>query len=286
MKKIFLQILVGLFLTVSIAAQSETQNAFDEWGEKTNSEDMNVRLTDLTVELGNRPGSKIAVKIYGGTDKYFTSPYLRGAAIISYLKSRRFSSELYSIEYCNVNKEVLRTEFFIFSQSEQLPKCKENLETPAKSVLFENVYFTYSKFKFMPMEDTYFESVGAANGEYSGAALDVLKRLLNNSLGSKIYIISYLNTNFSWNEKRQIFVENPRRLDKILLGRRMRQAAKTEFIKKEIAASQIVTVDGGYANDIARRLEFWFVPERRRNSEAEARLHSKEKTKIIIIHSN
>ncbi|HVE56771.1 MAG TPA: hypothetical protein VNB22_08080 [Pyrinomonadaceae bacterium] len=260
MKKIFLQILAVLFLAGSIAAQSETQKAFDEWGEKTNSEDMSVRLSNLTLELGNRPGSKIAIKVYGGTDKYFTSPYWRGAAIISYFKGGRFSPESYSIEYCNVNREALRTEFFILPQSERLPKCAENLETPAKTVLFENIYFTYSKFKFMPLEDTLFNPVGAANGEYSEAALGALKRLLKKSPESKIYIISYLKTNFSWNGKRQIYVENPPVIDKKSLGHRMRRAAQTEFIKKGVAASQIITVDGGYVNDF-RTLELWFVPK-------------------------
>ena len=40
----------------------------------------------------------------------------------------------------------------------------------------------------------------------------------------------------------------------------MRRAAQTEFIKKGVAASQIITVDGGYVNDF-RTLELWFVPK-------------------------
>ncbi len=215
MKKIILQILVVLFSAILISAQPEEQKPvlIDEWG-KINLEEIMVRLDGLSVELGNNPNTKALIKIFGGNANYFSSPYLRGSLITAYLKNnRRLPPEKYSIEYCNVNKEELRTQLFTLPRSVQFPKCNENLETLTNTVLFESIYFYFPKFKFTPLENSVLEN-GPSEGEYSEISQNILKRLSNNSPASKVYIIAYLQTNFEENKGGEIIAEKQKHLDK------------------------------------------------------------------------
>ena len=263
MKKVVLQILVVFLLAVSISAQVEENQPglIDEWG-KVNLEEIMAQLNSLTIELEKKTNTKLFIKIYGGDANYFSSPYLRGSLITSFLRNNmKLAPEKYSIEYCNVNKGELWTKFFILPQNEQPSKCEENLELPATTVLFERVYFLFPDFKLKSLENSSVYIDSSAGGEYSEISQGILKRLLNSSPESKVYIIAYLQTNFEIDENGKTITKKTSGLDKKWFAKSMTQAARTELIKNGFLPSQIVTIDGGYINGNERRLEFWFVPK-------------------------
>ncbi len=177
MRKLILQILIVLVLATSVFSQIEKKSPIlvDEFGGLP-LDDLMARLDFAISELQKQGGNKIQIKIYGGNADYFATPYLRGSIIESYFKSRRgLSPEQFSIEYCNINKEELRTRLYIVSPDENTSKCEENLETPTKTVLFERSYFYFSKFEYVPIEDSTIE-IGPSAGEYSRTAHKVLKK--------------------------------------------------------------------------------------------------------------
>ena len=92
-------------------------------------------------------------------------------------------------------------------------------------------------------------------------AHNVLKRLLNNAPESKLYVIAYLQTNFEEDEAGKIIIGKPSRVDKKSYANKMFRAARKELLENGFSPSQIVTINGGYVNGNARRLEFWFVPQ-------------------------
>lgn len=115
-------------------------------------------------------------------------------------------------------------------------------------------------FNLTPGDNASINVDGSWEGEYSQFALNVLKKLLDDSPGSRVYTIAYTKTNFKTDENGNVIVRNPRRLDKKSYAQNMLRAARQELIKNGFSAARIVAINGGYVNDLARRLEFWFVP--------------------------
>jgi hypothetical protein len=255
-------VLVVLFLAFSISAQPEdtTPKLVDEFGNLPLGETM-ARIDALMVVVGNTPNSKALVKIYGGQEESFARPFYHGSVIKGYWSnSRGYSAEKLTIEFCNISKEPIRTKFFLVGEDDEIEACAENLVVPKETVLIESVGFYSREFKLMPQERTVVE-YGLSEGEYSGFAQNVLKRFLNDSPQSKVYIIAYLKTNFETDDNGKIIAKKTGRLDKKSFAGKMLQAARKELLKNGFSPAQIVTTDGGYINDNERRLEFWFVPE-------------------------
>jgi hypothetical protein len=264
MKRIISQILVILALAFSISAQENQPKLMDEFGKMPNDELM-ARIDGFANEVNKIPNSKALVRISGGNKEYFGSPYIRGSLIKSGWKNnRKYPAEKLLIQFCNLNEETVNTRFFIVRENDKVETCNENLTAPKQTVLFENAYF-YTDFEspeiaFNSIEDTYLD-IDSSPAQYSGFALNVLKSFLKDSPESKLYIIAYLQTNFEEDENGKTIVGKSSRLDKKSFAQKMFRAARKELIKKGFAASQIVTIDGGYVNGNERRLEFWFVPK-------------------------
>lgn len=265
MRKIILQILVALFLTVSISAQKNQPVLIDEFGKMSNH-DLMFRIDNFAVEVNKIPNSKALVRISGGNKDYFGSPYIRGSLIKSgWENNRKYPAEKLLIQFCNVNEGTVYTHFFIVRDDDKVETCNENLIAPKQTVLFERVsyiddiYFESPEDAFDSIEDTYLD-YETSPPQYSEFALNILKRLLKDSPESKVYIIAYLLTNFEQDEYGKIIVKSSR-LDKKSYTQKMFRAARKELLKNGFSASQIVTIDGGYVNGNQRRLEFWFVPK-------------------------
>lgn len=265
MKKLISQILFILLLAVSIKAQTEEQKPvlLDEFG-RLNLESTAARLDFFLSKLLETPSANGVIRIYGESENCFLCRYHFGSVINAYLKNtRKFSTEKYSIEYCDEKTDDLRVTLYLLPPGASLPKCGEAVEMPKNSASFGKVHFFYNSNKLSPLEDTYIDVVGPANGEYSVDVLKKVKNLLDKSPESKVYIIVYLGTNFEhgYYDKKKGFVEQEiRKLDKKSLAQKLIQNAKTEFIKNGIKSSQIETIEGGYVDD-RRKLEFWFVPK-------------------------
>ena len=263
MKKIILQILVVLLLAISIPAQTEEKKPIliDEFG-KTSDEDTFARLDRLINELSQRPDAKAVIRIYGENENCFLCNYRRGSWITGILKNvRKVPSEKYAIEYCNeVTEAKTLTQLYLLPPMANLPKCEETVEIPKQSALFDKIHFYYKDNKLSPLE-ALIEVVGPAHGEYSQSALAVVKKILESSPESKIYILAYLGTNLEYDFDSENDGEPKKRtLDKKSLAKKMLLIAKNELIKNGISSAQIITDYGGYVDD-KRRLEFWFVPK-------------------------
>jgi len=257
--------LLTLLLVISISAQTAEQKPvlLDEFG-RLGLEEIMARLDSFTTGLSTTPDTKGLIRIYGGDENCFACHYRRGSLMSAYLNNtRKFSPERYSIEYCTDSKEELRTQLYLLPTLTTLPKCEENLEIPKRSVLFDSAYFFYKENnKPLPLEDSVIE-IGPQNGEYSIDGLKMVKRLLDKSPESRIYVISYLGINIqaSYEDKNGETVERTKRkLDKKSFAKKMLQNAKNALIKNGIDSSQIETIEGGYVNS-ERKLEFWFVPK-------------------------
>jgi len=272
MRKIILQILVTLFLTISISAQENQPKLIDEFGKMSNH-DLMGRIDNFAYEVNKIPNSKALVRISGGNKDDFGSPYIRGSLIKSGWKNNRnYSAEKLLIQFCNVNEGTVYTRFFIVRENDKVETCNENLIAPKQTILFERVSYTnyfetpdINNFKtseaaFDSIEDTYLD-YESSPPQYSEFALNILKRLLKDSPESKVYIIAYLNANFESIENGEFVTKKVPALDRKSYAKRMIRAAKKELIKNGFSASQIVKIDGGYMKGDARRLEFWFVPK-------------------------
>lgn len=261
MLNIILQVAVILFFITSAYAQTEEQRPIliDEFG-RVNAEESFARTDSLNIKLSENKNSKAVIRIIGGED-CFLCHYSRGSYITAILKSRKYSFDKYSIEYCSENKE-LRIQFYLMPPNSTLPACRQTLKVPRQTVLFQRVSF-FSNYRITPLENTYVESTSPADGEYSLKALKAAKDILDKSLESKIYILVYLGTN-----KKEIYENNSdnsvektiRRLDKRTIAGKMIISAINELVKNGIKTSQIKTVNGGYL-DGTRELQFWFVPK-------------------------
>lgn len=260
MKKIILEVLIVFILSAYTFAQSAEQKItmLDEFG-KVSLEDLAARLDYLRNELEKNPTNKAVIKIYGGQEDFFAFPYIRGAVVKAYLKNnRKLSVENFSIQFCNVNQESIRTQFFLVEKNEQIALCNESLTVPEKTVLFENLYFyfdsTFSSKK--PFEETFIDVVGSSEQEYSQTSQNALLNLLRKSPESKIYLIGYLGTNFYTRGNG----EEVRKLDKPKTLNKIFKQIETEFIQSGIDASRIIKINGGY-QDSAKNVEIWFAPK-------------------------
>lgn len=259
MKKLISHIFVALLLALSISAQEDQLRLFDEFGEMPLGETM-ARLQNLAIEIGNTPKSKALIRIYGGQKDSFGFPYLRGSVMKAvWGNTLKHPSEKLLIQFCNINKEPIRTKFFIVRENNKVEICEENLTVPMETVLFENIYFYSSKFNLIPLESKVVE-YGFADGEYSAYAQKVLQKLLNDSSESKIYIITYLKTEIVTDGNGKILAEN-KGFDKQSVSKRMIKVLRAELIKNGFSPSQIVMIEGGYVNGSERQSEFWFVPK-------------------------
>lgn len=262
MKNSISQILVVLFLVISISAQTEENKPklVDEFG-ILSLDDLMARIDNLAVQVGNTPKSKALIRVYGGQGNY---SYVRGSVIKAiWINSHKYPPEKLLLQFCNVDKEPIRTEFFIVRENDKAEVCDENLTVPKETVLLENVYYDYynnPKFKFEPFDNEPVYIEDSANG-YSQFSQDAIKRLLNNSPDNKVYIIAYIKTNFEMDESGKVIARRLKNLDKKHLAGIMIRNARKALIKNGFLSSQIVAVDGGYVNDYSQRLEFWFVPK-------------------------
>jgi hypothetical protein len=256
MKRIFLTILIILFLPAAFFAQRTEQKyiSFVETG-RMSSEEIALYLDGLTNELGKNPNSKAHINIYGGSETFFSYPYIHGAVIKAYLKNNlKVPVEKFSIQFCNVNREAIRTQFFVLEANDKIEPCQENLTVPEKTVLFETLRF-YDKAEFSskkPFEETFIDVVGPSEQEYSQTSQAVLLKLLNQSPDSKIYLIGYMGTNRF--ESARVKLDTPKALNKLF-----RQIVG-EFVGNGIDASGIVKINGGYRDD-QKSVEMWFVPK-------------------------
>lgn len=255
--------IVVLFLSsFSFGQKNDSLKLVDEFG-GTPLDELMARLDGAVTEfysaLPENPNGKLRVRIYGGIADSFVSAHYNGSNIEGYLKNNRHvKPEDFSIEYCNVNKEALRTQIYVASQGESLPECENNLEVPTKKTRFSTIRFYDPEFKFVATEDSVPE-FGFSQGEYSRAAFNVLKSFAENSPENKIYVISYLRAYFEEDENGKI---TKKKIDKKPLAAKMLRAAKDELIKNGFNNSQIKLVEGGYSKGIeVRRVEIYFVPK-------------------------
>ncbi len=263
MRKIILQILAFLLLTISISAQDNQPKLVDEFGEMPLDE-MRARVNNLALEVNQLPNSKALIKIYGGQQYSFASAYIRGSLMKSIWGNFvKLPTEKLLIQFCSINKEPIRTKFFVVRKNDKVEPCDENLIAPKETVLFETSYFdlndfSASKIDFNSIEHNY-PAVEGTEGDYSEFAQNILKKFLKDSPESKIYIIGYLNSNFEIDENGKFISRNRNNLDKKSHLNKMFQAAHRELLKNGFSTSQIKMIDGGYINKSQRRLEFWFV---------------------------
>lgn len=265
MRKIILQILVALFLAVSVSTQENQPRLLGEFGEMPIGA-MKAYVDGVAYELNELPNHKVLVRIYGGRKYSFASAYVRGSQIKSFWANFvKRPAEKLLIQFCNINEEPIRTEFFAIRENDKVESCDENLIVPKKTVLFYTAYFDTTYFEvpeitFDPIEK-YYPAVEGSSGEYSEFAQNILKSFLKNSPGNKIYIIAYLNANFESVENGEFVTKKVPTLDRKSYANKMFRAARKELIKNGFLPSQIVTINGGYINGNGRRLEFWFVPK-------------------------
>ena len=265
MNKFILQILFGLILSISLSAQTnDLQPILIDDFEGFNSENMAAHLDNFVSEISNAPNNKGIVRIYGGNEECFLCRYGKASWIDAYLKNtRKFSSENYSIEYCDTDEKDVRIQLYLLPTAAALPKCDETVTIPKKTVLFDKTYFYFGGKKIMPLEDTRIDVVSPYDGEYSRNILNKVKELLDKSPDSNIYIVVYLGTNLAdgyYDEKKDYIEKKIRKLDKKSLAQTLLKNAKNEFIKNGIKAERIKTIEGGYVDD-KRKLEFYFVPK-------------------------
>jgi hypothetical protein len=262
MKKVISLILAVLLLTVSAPSQGNQPKLIDQIG-KTSLEDLMVRVVILGGETGKSPNSRALIRIFGGKEKSFAFPYVYGSLIKGYWQNTvKFPPEKLIIQFCNINNEPFWMRFYLLQENDNLEACEENLSVPNKTTLFETSTFYDSNIKFDSIEKSYIEI--DSSGEYSAYAQSVLKKLLDNSSESKIYLVGYLGTNFfesaKPNSKGEYKKRENRNLDKSQKLTRSFRQVETELIKNGINKSRIVKINGGYRDSVLK-IEFWFVPK-------------------------
>lgn len=262
MKTAILQIIALLLFTFSISAQNANAQPelVDEFG-NVSLEDRFARMDNLAFQINQTPNSKALVRVYGGDQRSFASPYVYGSVMRSMWNTRRYSPEKLTIQFCNINNEPFSTRFFKVLENEKVENCDENLSVPKETVLFENVGFYWDKFKLESEESTSFDVVGPSDGEYSQFARDVLKKFLKDSPESEVYVIAYRKTNFETDDSGKVLSKSLKNLDPKSYTDKMLRNARSSLIKSGIPAKQIVVIDGGFRNSTERELEFWFVPQ-------------------------
>jgi hypothetical protein len=245
MKKIVPQIFIVFILAISIFAQNEPDKIIlvDEFN-KISLEDLAARLDNLRNELESKPTKKAVIKQYGGQGDFFAFPYVRGAIIKAYLRNnRKVSAENFSVQFCNVNNEPLKTQLLLIEKNKQIDSCDENLTVPKETVLFESLYF-YGNDSFLsekPFEETSFDVVGMSDRNYSQTSQNALQNLMNKSPESKIYLVGY----FSKKDK----------------NKKSRWNVEKEMVKNGLNKSRIIKIDSGYKKDVTKVVEIWFVPK-------------------------
>jgi hypothetical protein len=206
----------------------------------------------------------VVIRISTKNENCFLCGYWRGSWMYAWLKNtRKVAPEKFSVEHCTENMAELFTRFYLLPPSATLPECNKSIEIPRKSTLFETIGFFYKDNNLTALEDSYVETVGPTDGEYSLNSLLAVKNILDKSPESKIYIIVYLGTNREeiYEDKNGETVEKTKRkLDKKSVAKKMLLNAKNMLIKNGIKPSQIEIIEGGYLDD-KRELQFWFVPK-------------------------
>jgi hypothetical protein len=258
MKNIFLQFLVLFLFSTALYAQNNEQKGrlIDSFGSIT-TDDLLGRIGIYWELLKDNPKAKVLVKISGGA---ITGAYVRGALIKTYLKNNdKLSAEKFTVQFCNINKAPIETRLYILDENEKIETCEENLTVPDKTVLFESLYFYYKDSVFSskePFENFPIEGEGPDTHEYFQTVQDVLKRLLNQTPDSKIYLIGYLGTNRGWTNtlKKERDIDKPNALNKFF------RQVENEYLQSGIDASRIVKINGGY-KDSVKSIEIWFVPK-------------------------
>lgn len=256
--------MIAISLTLSISAQENQLKLIDSFN-RTNLEELRSRFNSVGLEMVKTPNSKILVRIYGGESESFARPYIYGSLIKSIWKNfLKLPLEKLDIQFCNINNEPFLINSYLVEADANIETCEENLKMPQKAVLFESAYFdgndfSASKIDFNSVENEY-PATEYTIGAYSEFAQNILKKFLEDSIESKVYIIGYLDTNFETDGNGKVIAKNQHNLNKKSRLKKMFQAAHKQLIKNGFSNSQIKMMDGGYVN-ISRRLEFWFVPK-------------------------
>lgn len=260
MKYIITQILIVMFFTASLNAQVESEEKpLFEFG-ISNLEETFAMMDGLDNELMKSDDNRVVIRLYGGSESCFLCNYRKGSLLTSMLKTRKRQIDKYSIQYCNSNEE-LRTAVYVMPARDTFPFCKEKLNIPTKTLKFQSVNFEFENNNISPLENSIFDPVGAADGEYSQKALLVIKHFLEEYPKGKIYVIAYLGANTEYYDDNETELKTfKRNLDKKSIAKEILSNAKTEMIRNGINPKQIETIEGGYL-DLKKKLEFWFVPE-------------------------
>jgi hypothetical protein len=260
MKKLISLVSVVLLLAVSIAAQVEDNKPkfVDEFG-KMPLDEMKMRIDSLARDMKSTPNSKALIRIYGGQDVYFGRPYVLASVMKAIWENNlEYPPEELQIQFCSINNDPIFTRFFIVRENDKPDVCDENVTVPKQAVLIDTVEFYTVKFKLVAIDNLAIDFGYSDSGEYSLFSQDVLKKLLNDFPESHLYLIAYLKANSL--DDGNVIKKKKGRPDSKLLAKRMFQSAKSYLIKNGVAASQIVTINGGYKSGFLRSLEFWFVP--------------------------
>lgn len=245
-----------LLLSISIATfgQTQTLQLQDEFGE-VSLEVLMARLDGLASNVYSRPkDEKIMIRISGGNSKSFAGSYLRGGIIYSYLlRNRGLSPKTFDIDYCNINKESLLTQIYIYPEKQPFYKCTDKPEVPKKSILFAEALPYLDGFGLDAFEEMDIE-IGETNGQYSKESLKILKRFLGESPESKVYVITILGKVYEDYRKPKIKVY------KKTVFKKMKNSAKEVLLKNGIKISQIQFVKAEKPDEY-QKFEFWFVPK-------------------------
>lgn len=258
---------ISLILCFALASFAQTAAEkpvlIDEFG-ATSTEDWMARtdaaiVSSLMNSNSENSKARLRIKISGGTDNLYSAAYNYASSLTGYIKRNRgISPEKFSFDFCNLNKENLKTQFFSYSADYDFPKCEEKLDLPKKTVLFEEVYSYFSELSLIPTEES-FADIGPSEGDYSKFALDALSNFLEKHPSSKVIVIGYLNANEKWNSK-GVLVVNRKRFDKSSELSKIFAKTKNLLIQNGINARQIQFINGGYMNN-SKNLEFWLMPE-------------------------
>lgn len=259
MKKVILQILTVLVLSISISAQNEKPILHDEFGPLALG-DLSSRLDGFRNELRSKDNSLALIRIYGGTNESLSFPYMRKAFYEAYFTNFDFNDRnKLTVQICDGDEPRIRNQFFIISTDTKLDDCGTGLEVPQKTRLIktEDVYEDKSK-KLLDTADDYLGTKGVDKA-VAEADKNFLIELLKKSPDSSLYLIGYAGRYFKPAKdgtENEVFSD----ADSLKVNDKTLKRIKNELVKKGIEPSRILTVRGRYTND-SRKIEFYFVPK-------------------------
>jgi hypothetical protein len=270
MKKTAVQIVFVLIISISIFAQNEDQELilYDDTKDIPLKTMLYTSIGSVAYELSQNKELRFQINIYGGNADYFSGPYLYKAYISTQLKiNYQVPAERFLVQNCNIHKEELRVRVYKVPKNVEFKTCQENFKTPAKTVLFETLYFYPSSGVTTLYEKAIEETIVdlyVAESQYSKTSLAVLKNLLENDSKSKVYLISYLGksqeTIETKDEKGEQKFEQVYTIDNKTHGKKILNNIQEILESNGIKSSNIKRIEGGQQED-QRHVEIWFVPK-------------------------